>query len=119
MKLSLLAIGVLVAASLYPQSNVRAEAGESFKASKFLTWERESQNFYIGTSVGMALLIAAQNDKAQASCLENWYYSDQVTKNNFILKTMERVPDYHPRGVILAVLEKQCKPLVYKGAGVK
>ena len=103
-----IAIAALFAA--YPHVSI---AG-SFKSSDFLTWNKKSQAFYIEASIGMASLIAAQNNKSQAKCIDDWYYPEEAAKNAFILETMKRVPDYHPRGVILAVIEKQCTPLVYK-----
>lgn len=84
-----------------------------FKSSEFLKWKRTSQDFYIETSVGMASLIAGRNNAEQGECLDKWYFSDVTEKNKFVLKTMKRFPDYHPRGVILAVLEKQCGKLTY------
>lgn len=89
---------------LYPQSL----SSETFKSEAFLTWERSSQDFYIRTSIGMAGFIAARNDNAHARCLEDWYYSDETAANEAVLAAMRRFPDYHPRGVIVAVIEKRC-----------
>ena len=86
---------------------------ETFKSSEFLTWKRESQEFYINANVGMAGLIAAQNDKKHAECLEDWYWDDQEKSSKHILDVMRQYPEYHPRGVILAVLEKQCGKFDY------
>ena len=81
---------------------------ESFKSADFLMWKRETQDFYIEASVGMASLIAAQNDNAQAKCIDDWYYADEPTANSFVLSVMSDNPTYHPRGIILGVLQKQC-----------
>lgn len=89
------------------------QADDTFKSSDFLNWDLKSQTYYIRTSIGMAGLIAGRNDEAQGKCLDNWYFNDTPLRDQFILKTMRRVPDYHPRAVILAVLEKQCGPLIY------
>lgn len=86
---------------------------EKFKGAEFLTWKRESQNFYIDANIGMAGLIAAQNDKKHADCLEDWYLKDKIESINSILKLMQQYPDYHPRGVILGVLEKHCGSFAY------
>ncbi len=84
-----------------------------FKSSEFLTWKRNSQDFYIRTSIGMAGLIATRNDKAHGKCLDDWYFSDEDAANEAILDVMREHPDYHPRGVILAVLEKRCGSFTY------
>lgn len=91
-----------------------AFADEIFKSSKFLTWKRASQEFYIQTSIGIAGMIAGQNDKVQEKCLEDWYVKNEKGATDFILSTMARFPDYHPRGVILAALEKKCGKFIYK-----
>ena len=104
------AIALVSLITVYPQLSF----ADTLKSSDFLKWQKKSQAFYIEASIGMASLIAAQNNKAQAKCIDDWYFSGEEAKNAFIRETMKRVPDYHPRGVVLAVIEKQCTPLVYK-----
>ena len=87
---------------------------ETFTSAEFLKWKLSSQKSYFRTSIGMAGLIAAQNDKAHAKCIENWYLDRERDATDFILETMKRFPSYHPRGVLLAVLEKQCGTFQYK-----
>lgn len=89
---------------LYPQ----IASSEIFKSSDFLTWKRDSQDFYIEASVGMASLIADQRDKAKARCIDNWYYADEGAANSFVLSLMRENPTYHPRGIILGVIQKKC-----------
>lgn len=86
---------------------------ESFKSSEFLTWKRSNQEFYIDTSIGMAILIADQNDKAHAKCVGQWYGNDPAGVFKSVIKAMRRFPEYHPRGVILAVVEKRCGEFTY------
>ncbi len=81
---------------------------EIFKSSEFLTWKRDSQDFYIRTSVGMASLIAAQSNKTQATCIDDWYFGDEHAANTFIRDVMDKNPSYHPRGIILGVIQKHC-----------
>ena len=89
---------------------------EKFTSGEFLTWERENQDFYINTSVGMAGLIATRNDESQGDCLSEWYFSDEGAANEHVLSVMRTYPDYHPRGVILAIIEKQCGSMTYEGS---
>ena len=88
-------------------------AKNMFKNSEFLKWSEDNKSFYIRTSIGMASLIAAKNDKAHADCLAKWYFSDQSKKNDFIYGIMKQYPDHHPRGIIMAVLQKQCGSFQY------
>lgn len=89
-------------------------AKDGFTGSEFLTWKHESQLGYIETAIGMAGLIATQNDTQQSSCIDGWYYSDKPGKSKIITDFMRNNPDYHPRGVILAILQKQCGSFTYR-----
>lgn len=103
------AIAILAAALSigYPQISFAQE----FKSAEFLEWPRKSQTFYFQTAIGMAGFIVSMRDKPTARCLENWYFSDTDAAEETILETMRRFPEYHPRGVIVAVLQKQCGAL--------
>ncbi len=102
----------LVTIPVFSMSEAAAQEN-SFKSADFLKWKRASQEFYIRTSIGMAGLIAARNDKAHGDCLESWYFSDEKAANTEIIDVMRTYPDYHPRGVIVSVMEKRCGPIVY------
>ena len=88
-------------------------AQETFKSSEFLSWDRDNQEFYIRTSVGMASLIIAQTDEQDSRCIDTWYTSDMDAAHQYIFEQMRRFPSYHPRGVILAVMEKKCGKFTY------
>ena len=89
-------------------------SAESFKGSEFLTWETESQYSYVETAIGIAGLIATLNDKEQAACIETWYYKNKTSSTEFVLDTMRNHPSYHPRGVVMSVLQKKCGSFAYK-----
>jgi len=86
---------------------------ETFTSAEFLKWKLSSQKSYFRTSIGMAGLIIGQSNKEHARCVEKWYFKRERDAADFILETMRRFPSYHPRGVILAVLEKQCGKFSY------
>lgn len=88
-------------------------SAESFKGSEFLTWKYDTQHFYIENTVGVATTIAGRNLKKHADCIEDWYYSDQKNKDNIVLEVIQSNPEYHPRGVILSILEKKCGTFKY------
>jgi hypothetical protein len=88
-------------------------AQESFKSSDFLKHPAESQRGYISSSVMMAALIATQNNRSQASCLDEWgakYREDGFAP---VLEAMRRFPDYHPSAVVISVLQKACGSFSY------
>jgi len=89
-------------------------AQEEFKSSQFLEWPEESRSSYIRTAIGMAALIAVSNDQNQADCIGDWYFSDRVESENTIYKAMENFGEYHPLGIVVAILEKQCGSFSYK-----
>jgi len=91
-----------------------AQAQETFKSAKFLTYPAESQKSYIGTAVMMAGVIASQNVPDQASCVDRWATSHESTGYKPVIDAMKRLPEYHPTAVILAVLDKECGSFKYK-----
>lgn len=90
-------------------------AEEAFKSSKFLAYPADSQKSYINTSAVMASLIASQNSRDQADCLNAWIGSNIDGGYQPVIEAMKRFPDHHPSGVVLAVLQKACGPLKYAG----
>ncbi len=86
---------------------------ENFKSSQFLAWPQDNQGFYLRTSIGMASLIAAQNNKSQSKCIDDWYFSKMKERDFEIAQVMRKYPNYHPRAVILAVLKKACGSFTY------
>ena len=89
-------------------------ADNTFSSKEFLGWDRQQQDFYIKVSVGMAALIAVPNDKKQADCIDKWYYPAQDQRNDFILGVMRDNPEYHPHGVLIGVLQKNCGEFKYR-----
>ncbi|GJL94271.1 MAG: hypothetical protein DHS20C05_06760 [Hyphococcus sp.] len=112
-KLNLIAASVIFTIGCSPQDAAAEPKPDIFKSETFLTWDRDAQEFYIRTSVGMAGLIAARNDKAHGKCLEDWYFTDESAANSSIIAVMKDYPEYHPRGVIVAVMEKRCGSIIY------
>jgi len=103
-------ISVLTFSSMWPS----ATAAETFTSKEFLTWPNNSQRGYFQASIGMAGLIVGENNKTQARCIERWYFENQDAAEAAIRETMERFPNYHPRGVIAAFLEKQCGSFIFR-----
>lgn len=81
---------------------------DGLTAADVLGWPGDSQSFFLSTAIGMAGVIATQNDPAKARCLDEWYFADRVGANQEILDAMGRFPTYHPHGVLMAVIEKRC-----------
>lgn len=111
--LHLFVLSITLSATLisYPQKSV----AEGFKASDVLKWDQSQQDWYFQVSVGMAAVIAAQNRGEQGSCIDKWYFagSNKVTVNEKIRETFARFPTYHPAGVLLALVEKECGQLKF------
>lgn len=84
---------------------------DEFTSAEFLKWPRENQSAYFSVSIGMAGFIVSMRDKPKARCLEDWYFKDTTRAEDAILSTMRRFPEFHPRGVLVAVLQKQCGEL--------
>ncbi|MEM6942834.1 MAG: hypothetical protein AAF565_03680 [Pseudomonadota bacterium] len=80
----------------------------TFTAEEFLAWAPQNRAFYIEASIGMASLIAGQTDPALGRCIDDWYYGNEADGTASILDVMRQNPDYHPRGIVLAVLQNRC-----------
>lgn len=102
-------MAIAVSGWLYPQNS----SAETFKSADFLKWSAKNQSFYFRTSVGMAGLVAGRNDPRQGKCIDGWYFANQEKANKQIVGVMKKHPGFHPRGVILALIEKQCGKLIY------
>ncbi|MEW5424769.1 hypothetical protein, partial [Amorphus sp. 3PC139-8] len=94
-------------------SGMPAYAEEGFTSADFLKQPEESRSSYIRVSLMMANMIAIENDQEQADCIEGWYDSDRSGTERFIYGVMEKYPSYHPIGIIMAVIEKQCGSFKY------
>lgn len=90
-----------------------AEAKDGFTAADFLKWPQDSRRSYVQNALMMANMIAVENNRGQADCISNWYFSDRPRKDAFIDSVMQKYPTHHPMGVILAVIEKQCGSFKY------
>ena len=84
-----------------------------FSSSEFLNWETKTRDFYVRTTVGTAGAIAGQNDKKHAECLADWYFQSEMKSNEAIYEAMRANGDFHPRLIILAVLQKHCGTFEY------
>ncbi len=62
----------------------------------------------------MANMIANENDKQQSQCISDWYAEDRRGREQYIYDVMGKALDFHPMGVIIAVLEKKCGPFKYQ-----
>lgn len=99
-------LGVLV----FPQFSV----AKGFTGADILKWDEASQNSYFHTSLGMAGVIASQNRQEAARCIDEWYFSNEITqkqRNEHLLSMMRKFPKYHPQTTIFAVLTKTCGAL--------
>ena len=102
---------IAVLATLLASAPVKAE---TFTSADFLGWKHESQTYYFRVAIGMAGLIARRNDETQGDCIDNWYFNAESEAHRQIIRVMQDNPSYHPRGVILAILEKRCGKLAYR-----
>jgi hypothetical protein len=85
-----------------------------FASADLLKWPEASQDSYFNTSIGMAGVIATQNRREAARCINEWYFADRATaqmRNDHIRSVLKQYPDYDPQATILAIIQKACGPL--------
>lgn len=102
------AIGLIAGALIYPQET----AAEGFTGEVFATWSRSSQDSYIQTSVMMAGVVLTRIKPSASNCIDAWYFKEpKEERNRYISETIVTYTDYHPSGVILAIIEQECGAL--------
>ena len=87
---------------------------DSLTSQDVLNWKAESQDFYIWSSVTMAGVVASQNRREAAQCIDGWYSGNDQTRkvrNRFVLETMSKYPNHNPQAIIFAIIRKQCGTL--------
>lgn len=105
-----IAISALAAVAIYPQTSW----ADGFTSADLLKLKIDVQNSYFNTSVGMAGVIASQNRREAARCIDDWYFSNktvQAARNDHIRSVMRKFPGYDPQATILAVIRKACGTL--------
>ncbi|MEM6890782.1 MAG: hypothetical protein AAGA74_16210 [Pseudomonadota bacterium] len=100
------AISLGIVAAFRPQ----VSAAEGFTGVEFNAWETSAQDSYIQTSMTMVGVVLAQLQPDKARCINDWYFADgqSSARNSFIRKTIASYQDYHPSGVILAIVAEEC-----------
>tara|TARA_R110002167_G_scaffold360004_1_gene577321 strand:+ start:11622 stop:11969 length:348 start_codon:yes stop_codon:yes gene_type:complete len=92
---------------IYPQIS----EAEGFSGEGLLKWDEANQNSYFWSSVTMAGVIASQNRREAARCIDEWYSGNdrrREERNQLIRKTMQKYPSHNPQAVIFAIIRKQC-----------
>lgn len=106
----LVLVGFTIAMALsYPQK----VTAETFTSAEFLKWKLAEQKSYLRISVGMASMIALQNNKKHAACIEEWFYVDERRVVTYILKNMKAYPNHHPRAILMGLMRKECGSFTY------
>ena len=98
----------LVVVVFYPMQSAGAK---NFTAHELLQWPKNKQNSYFQISISMAGAIAAQKESNIGTCINDWYFKDSDIQNQHIRNVMHKYPNFHPSGVILAILQKACGPI--------
>lgn len=102
---------VAIALALYfCVAGADAKAG-TFTSAEFLTQSEAAQTSFIEISITMAATIAAQSRPEIARCLNDWYFADREQRPARIASiksAMRTHSEFHPSGVILAVMQKAC-----------
>lgn len=84
-------------------------AQDGYTSADLLERPIEAQNAHIQVSVMMIGVVATQIRPDIAHCVNDWYGGDQMgQRNEFIRSVMREHSDFHPAGVILAVVQRQC-----------
>lgn len=106
-KQGLIAISLTALALVYPQLS----SAETFTSKEFLTWKPEHRIAYFRNSISMTGVIATQFDSGKARCIDEWHARQDRAGHPILLEAARTYPDYHPQGIVLWVLQKECGKL--------
>lgn len=86
---------------------------DDFTAADVLEWSADVQDSYFQTSVMMIAIVATQTGEHHqiAECIDHWHgggNQSQPMRSAAIREVFDRLPNYHPQALILAVIEKEC-----------
>ena len=100
---------IAIKIALSPLFYIPAYAQETYSSGEFLEKSLESQNAYMQIAVTMAGVVATQVRPEIAHCIDDWYGGETMARrNDHIRSVMRNHPEFHPAGVILAVIQKAC-----------
>lgn len=74
-------------------------ADEAFKSSKFLTYSAEQQKNYINISMVIVSLVASQNSRSYADCLNNWSAKNVESGYQPVIEAIKDFPTTTPPGL--------------------
>lgn len=98
---SILITGLVIG---YAQKSSAAD----FSSETFLSWKADSQRFYLGASIGMAGILAAQKNGTVSDCVDEWHRKQRSSDYRDLISTIREHSEYHPQGIILALLRDVC-----------
>lgn len=93
------------------QAYAESQPEPSPQMAEFFAFDREAQEAFIGNGINMIGVVASQTASDIARCMNTWYSADPETqraKHTEIIDTMQRLPQYQPAAIVLAVVEKHC-----------
>ena len=97
----------LCGAAFHPQ----VSASEEFDGSKFLKWSKASQTAYLQNSIVMAMTVSSRMSEAHSTCISEWFFDADGFRDGReegLRQSISQYSDYHPGGIIVAVIEREC-----------
>lgn len=91
--------------------NPQISYADVLTSADVLEWTESQQNSFFQHSISMAAIVAARTGQhgGVVRCVNYWYSAQSQSKRNDYIRTkLGDFSDYHPQGIILAVLEEAC-----------
>lgn len=86
-----------------------AYAQDSYTSAEFLERPIDSQDAFMLTSITMIGVVATQVRPEIARCIDDWYGGEAMAeRNSHIRSVMREHSEFHPSGVVLAVVQQAC-----------
>ena len=102
-----MAIGFAAGVMFHPQ----VSSADGFDGASLMEWSEASQVAYLQNSIVMTMTVSSRLNEVHASCISDWFFEGDRFRDGRLEElrtTISRYADYHPGGVIVAMIEREC-----------
>lgn len=106
-RVALGAIAITASALFNPQ----VSKADTFTGADLLKWSEASQVAYLQNAIIMAMTVSSRMSETHAACISEWFFEADGFRDARLADlngAIEKYADYHPGGVIVAIVEREC-----------
>lgn len=85
---------------------------EGLTSKEFLEFSAAEQHWWFAGAVESIAHMVYLHDEERAQCVWLWLPTDMKAKKALVIENFEKYPDYAPTSILLALLKRDCGPLL-------